>query len=204
MVYNGGFHKWGVPQNGWFIIRENPSINGWWLGVPLFQETPIWFNVLIWYDAYVYIQLLVMVLLRGAPSFKTCSRELKWMNYIHNVQFYTSKELGIVTKETWRWWPTRMLAIKMGIEHKLTNFWARIDWWPSGIRSWVKEDVFVIYFHWKSSTKDFENCVCPWQRIQGCHVHIVHIVARKQPTKPTSWVKQELIWSLLAAKRLWT
>ena len=31
---SGGFHKWGVPQNGWFI-RENPiKMND--LGVPLF------------------------------------------------------------------------------------------------------------------------------------------------------------------------
>ena len=35
----GGFHKWGVSQNGWFI-RENPSkVDD--LGVPLFQETSI-------------------------------------------------------------------------------------------------------------------------------------------------------------------
>ena len=30
-----GFHKWGYPIAGWFI-RENPSINGCELGVPLF------------------------------------------------------------------------------------------------------------------------------------------------------------------------
>ena len=29
----------GIPKNGWFT-RENPIVrNGWWLGVPLFQET---------------------------------------------------------------------------------------------------------------------------------------------------------------------
>ena len=28
-------------QNWWFAM-ENPSINGWWLGVSLFQETLIW------------------------------------------------------------------------------------------------------------------------------------------------------------------
>ena len=42
------FPKIGVPQNGWFIIRENPiKIDD--LRVPLFLETPIclmetWFN----------------------------------------------------------------------------------------------------------------------------------------------------------------
>ena len=33
----GGFHKWGYPQNGWFI-RENPSINGWFGGTPIFRK----------------------------------------------------------------------------------------------------------------------------------------------------------------------
>ena len=34
--------SWGISQfAGWFIM-ENPSINGWELGVPLFQETSIW------------------------------------------------------------------------------------------------------------------------------------------------------------------
>ena len=36
------FPKIGVPQNGWFIIMENPiKIHD--LGVPLFLETPIYF-----------------------------------------------------------------------------------------------------------------------------------------------------------------
>ena len=35
----GGFHKWEVSQNRWFIW-ENPSRNGWWTGVPPFMETP--------------------------------------------------------------------------------------------------------------------------------------------------------------------
>ena len=36
----GGLLKWGHPKNGWFIV-ENPILNGWWLGGPLFQETSI-------------------------------------------------------------------------------------------------------------------------------------------------------------------
>ena len=35
-----GFHILGVPQNGWLRL-ENP-INGWWLGVALFQKANIW------------------------------------------------------------------------------------------------------------------------------------------------------------------
>ena len=33
----------GIPQNGWFISWKIPSRNGWWLGVPLFQETSVLF-----------------------------------------------------------------------------------------------------------------------------------------------------------------
>ena len=29
----------GLPPNGWFLFGKIPSINGWWLGIPLFQET---------------------------------------------------------------------------------------------------------------------------------------------------------------------
>ena len=39
-VINGGFHQWGVPQNGWFE-RENPMKMDD-LGVPIFQETSKW------------------------------------------------------------------------------------------------------------------------------------------------------------------
>ena len=36
---NGGFHKWGYPIAGWFIIEHPIKIDD--LGVPLFMETPI-------------------------------------------------------------------------------------------------------------------------------------------------------------------
>ena len=40
-IYNGGFLKWGDPQNGWFIM-ENP-IQKWMVqGYPPFQETSIY------------------------------------------------------------------------------------------------------------------------------------------------------------------
>ena len=32
-----------TPSYGWFI-RENPHLNEWWLGVPLFQETSRWIS----------------------------------------------------------------------------------------------------------------------------------------------------------------
>ena len=35
----GAFHKWGVPQNGWFIWENPTKMDD--LGVPLFQETTI-------------------------------------------------------------------------------------------------------------------------------------------------------------------
>ena len=34
----------GVPQNGWFI-EKIPSRNGWWIGVPPFQETSFNFGI---------------------------------------------------------------------------------------------------------------------------------------------------------------
>ena len=39
MGFSWVFHKWGYPIAGWFI-RENPSINGWWLGVPAWLRKP--------------------------------------------------------------------------------------------------------------------------------------------------------------------
>ena len=30
----------GVPQNGWFIMMEKPSINGWFQGYPHFRKPP--------------------------------------------------------------------------------------------------------------------------------------------------------------------
>ena len=34
-----GFHGHGGAQNGWSTM-ENPSLNGWWLGIPLFEKPP--------------------------------------------------------------------------------------------------------------------------------------------------------------------
>ena len=35
----GGFHSWGYPIAGWFLVGKIPSRNGWWLG-----GTPIYRN----------------------------------------------------------------------------------------------------------------------------------------------------------------
>ena len=42
---NGCFLKWGYPIAGW-LIMDNPSVNGWWLGVPPFMETLIWYGMI--------------------------------------------------------------------------------------------------------------------------------------------------------------
>ena len=51
MILGGGSTN-GI-QNGWFRKWKIPSRNGWWLGVPLFQETTIscWWSHLVsqWY-----------------------------------------------------------------------------------------------------------------------------------------------------------
>ena len=45
VIYGGGFlSHGGTPIAGWFISWKPPSRNGWCLGVPLFQETPIWLD----------------------------------------------------------------------------------------------------------------------------------------------------------------
>ena len=40
--YTWGFPSMVDPKNGWVLLRKIPFRNGWWLGVPLFQETSIW------------------------------------------------------------------------------------------------------------------------------------------------------------------
>ena len=53
----GGFHSHGgSPIAGWFM--ENPSINGWELGVPLFQESAISVS---WFYMRVYNKTLLNV-----------------------------------------------------------------------------------------------------------------------------------------------
>ena len=53
----GGFHSHGgSPIAGWFM--ENPSINGWELGVPLFQESAISVS---WFYMRVYNKILLNV-----------------------------------------------------------------------------------------------------------------------------------------------
>ena len=48
-VLNGGFHKWVYPENGWFIM-ENPSINGWFRGTPIYGME---INHLTWEYKYI-------------------------------------------------------------------------------------------------------------------------------------------------------
>ena len=45
----GGFHKWGTPK--WMVYRGKPQLKMDELGVPLFEETPIWwlYMVIIWW-----------------------------------------------------------------------------------------------------------------------------------------------------------
>ena len=37
-VFHGGFHKWGVPQNGWFIMNNPMKMDD--LGCPHFTKPP--------------------------------------------------------------------------------------------------------------------------------------------------------------------
>ena len=48
-VIYGDFCKWGFPHSWMVCFMENPSINGLWLGVSLFQETHIYIYI------YVYV-----------------------------------------------------------------------------------------------------------------------------------------------------
>ena len=45
----GGFHKWGVPQNSWFIMEIPTKMDD--LGVPLFWETSV----------YIYIYIITCI-----------------------------------------------------------------------------------------------------------------------------------------------
>ena len=48
-----GFHKWGYPIAGWFII-ENPSKNGWFAGTPILGTHHIYIYVHI--NAHTHTQ----------------------------------------------------------------------------------------------------------------------------------------------------
>ena len=69
-----GFHSHGYPQKrqGWFFLRENPSlnlVNGWWLGVPLWLRKPVYIYIyihiyiciIIYNDIYIYICICIYI-----------------------------------------------------------------------------------------------------------------------------------------------
>ena len=68
---------WGYPKNAGWFIRENSSINGWWLGVPLFEE--------IFISSWTGGDRITMVSLgwfMGAISVGSMTTECQWITII--------------------------------------------------------------------------------------------------------------------------
>ena len=86
---NEGFHKWGVPKNGWFIM-ENLFINGWLGGVPHGHGTPNLGNPYIHIYIYIHIPGIVskkiIPLRQLLPKKKGSSLPRLWLIRISEVE----------------------------------------------------------------------------------------------------------------------
>ena len=63
----------GKPQHRWFILWKIPSINGWWLGVPRFQESSVGYFTPVISGDCPYLSDVIQTRVKE-PTYKTYQR----------------------------------------------------------------------------------------------------------------------------------
>ena len=90
-IPTGGVPQMGISQNGWFI-REDPSMNGWWLGVTPFRKAPY----------IISFSRNVLAAVNPLQSWSMILISSKWMEPLPSVSRASKKPLRDFRKESCR------------------------------------------------------------------------------------------------------